>query len=642
MTPARTARAHLAAVYDAKRNAITMRLHAHRTLDAGWRLAVTSVVQLTPAPGIRLIERLASFHLFESETSNPLEAGDEVEIDVPTLSHRPRHANEGPASGYLVLSDGTTERVTVDAMQLVGANRDPSGDGDVAADDEHAAIEPALVPYPTEISMDGSRRTGRTARLLTDHADVALAWDAVAALAERHGGATVLARHRTAARDANAIEVTIDRRAPLVVDPHEEGYELDITGDRVVVSAATSAGFRHGFVTLARLLLDGLPSRSVVRDAPRYSWRGLHIDLARQWFEPSVVDDLIDRTAWLKMSRLHLHLTDDEGWRLPVDGCPDLARVGGTRGHGLPLPPLLGGGPEPTGRCYTAEEIAGWNARAAALGVTLVPEVDLPAHMHAALTAVPDLRDPDDTSGAVSVQFFTDNVLVPGHEPTAEFVAAVVASVCRLFPDSPWVHIGGDEVPDGAWRASPIVRRVIADLGLTDDGDPDVQRRAVEAAFHRDLVGIVAGHGRAVGAWQEAAESGGVRPGDGYVVGWRTIEANRALARAGHAVVVSPGQAYYLDMAVDDRWETHGAAWAGSTSVADIVAFDPAVGWTPEERERLLGIQACLWTEFVHDAAAIDDRLAVRLDAIAEHAWTGAVVGGSESLTARATARQSG
>jgi hexosaminidase len=453
----------------------------------------------------------------------------------------------------------------------------------------------------------------------------------------------VLARtDRTAASDGRTIEVMLDRRAPVILDPHEEGYELDISDDRVVVSAATPAGFRHGFVTLAQLLLDGLPSRTTVRDAPRYSWRGLHIDLARQWFEPSVIDGLIDRAAWLKLSRLHLHLTDDEGWRVPVDGYPDLGRVGGTRGHGLPLPPKLGGGPEPTGRCYTADEITGWNARAAALGVTLVPEVDLPAHVHAALTAVPDLRDPDDTSGAVSVQFFSDNVLVPGHEPTADFVAAVVASVCRLFPDSPWIHIGGDEVPDGAWSASPIVERFRADLGLTDDDGPEAQRRAVEAAFHRDLVGMVARHGRAIGAWQEAAESGGVRPGDGYVVGWRTIEANRTLARAGHDVVVSPGQAYYLDMAVDDRWETPGAAWAGSTSVADIVAFDPADGWTPQEREHLLGIQACLWTEFVHDTGAIDDRLTVRLDAIAEHAWTGSVIGGDASLTARATRLPSG
>lgn len=643
MTSAGTARAHLSSSYDAERNAITLRLHAHRGFDAGWRLAVTSVAQLTPSPGFRLVERLASFHLIEPETPRSLEAGDEIEIEVPTLSHRPRHANEGPASGYLVLADGTTEPVTVGATQLVGTDRGPTTDHDADAEEGHSVPMPALVPYPAEMSGDGSRRTGWTARLLTDDADVAVAWDAVAALAERHGRSAVLNRtDGDAANDSSTIEVVVDRRTPVIVDPHGEGYELDITGDRAVVGASTTAGIRHAFVTLAQLLLDGLPNGGTVRDAPRYSWRGLHIDLARQWFEPSVVDHLIDRAAWLKLSRLHLHLTDDEGWRLPVDGFPELGRVAGTRGHGLPVPPFLGGGPEPTGRCYTAGEIAGWNARAAALGVTLVPEVDLPAHVHAALTALPDLRDPDDTSGAVSVQFFTDNVLVPGHDPTADFVDAVVASVCRLFPDSPWIHIGGDEVPDGAWTGSPIVERFRVDLGLTDDDDPEAQRRAVEAAFHRDLVATVARHGRAVGAWQEAAESGGVRPGDGYVVGWRTIEANRTLAQAGHDVVVSPGQAYYLDMAVDDRWETPGASWAGSTSVADIAAFDPADGWTREEREHLLGVQACLWTEFVHDADAVRDRLTARLDAIAEHAWTGSVVGGVPSLTRRVRSLNSG
>src|SRR5690606_6996293 len=119
---------------------------------------------------------------------------------------------------------------------------------------------------------------------------------------------------------------------------------------------------------------------------------------------------------------LHLHLTDDEGWRLPVASRPELGDAGARRGQGLPLPPMLGGGPEHTGRAYTPGEIAEWVRRADDLGITLVPEVDMPGHMHAALTALPHLRDPDDASGAMSVQFFTDNVLVPGRPATDEFV----------------------------------------------------------------------------------------------------------------------------------------------------------------------------------------------------------------------------
>ena len=118
-------------------------------------------------------------------------------------------------------------------------------------------------------------------------------------------------------------------------------------------------------------------------------------------------------------------------------------------------------------------------------------------------------------------------------------------------------------------------------------------------------------------------------PGDGYVVGWRTVEASRRLAAAGYDVVVSPGQAYYLDMAVDDVWTTPGASWAGSTSLDDVCEFDPAAGWSDGEMAHLLGVQACLWTEHVHDEAALHRSLFPRLDAVAERAWTGSIVGGA-------------
>jgi hexosaminidase len=158
----------------------------------------------------------------------------------------------------------------------------------------------------------------------------------------------------------------------------------------------------------------------------------------------------------------------------------------------------------------------------------------------------------------------------------------------------------------------------------------------VEAAFHRDVVRTIRERtGRHVAAWQEAAQSGGVAPGDGYVVGWRTVEASRELAASGYDVVVSPGQAYYLDMAVDAGWNTPGMSWAGHTSLDRVCEFDPEQGWSDSERANLLGIQACLWTETVHDGRAMDEMLFPRLDAIAERAWSGTIAGGGQSLRVR-------
>jgi hexosaminidase len=163
--------------------------------------------------------------------------------------------------------------------------------------------------------------------------------------------------------------------------------------------------------------------------------------------------------------------------------------------------------------------------------------------------------------------------------------------------------------------------------------------RDVEAAFHRDIVRVIRERtGRSVAAWQEAAESGGIAPGDGYVVGWRTVEASRELASKGYDVVVSPGQAYYLDMAVDDDWNTPGASWAGHTSLARVCEFDPEQGWSAEERAHLLGVQACLWTETVRDETLIERFLFARLDAVAERAWTGRIEAGASSLYRRAAA----
>jgi hexosaminidase len=212
------------------------------------------------------------------------------------------------------------------------------------------------------------------------------------------------------------------------------------------------------------------------------------------------------------------------------------------------------------------------------------------------------------------------------------FVESVIDAIATLFPSSPFIHIGGDEVPDRAWSGSPIVAELRRRRGLASVAD-------VEAAFHRELVGTIRERtGRRIAAWQEAAESGGVAPGDGYVVGWRTVEASRQLAARGYDVVVSPGQAYYLDMAPDDGWSTAGASWAGSTSLERVCDFDPEAGWSDAERVHLLGVQACLWTETVHDERAVFEFLHPRLDAIAERGWTGRIQGGAPSLRARQAA----
>ena len=340
----------------------------------------------------------------------------------------------------------------------------------------------------------------------------------------------------------------------------------------------------------------------------------MHIDLARRAVPAVDVEWLVDVVAWHGLNRLHLHLTDDEAWRLPVPGFPELTERAGWRGHGLAVPSLVGSGAAPYGVVYSVDDIARWHARAEGTGVVLIPEIDLPGHCFAALAALPALVDPHDTSGAVSVQHFVDNVLNPGVPTTWALLEAAFGELADRFP-SPWLHLGGDEVPRGAWLGSPLAMKWGADRGATDSHE-------VGAAFLREVIALVRRTtGRLVGVWQEAAESGALAPDDGYVVGWRSAEGCRRLAAAGYPVVAAPAERYYLDMAASTDWYEPGTSWAGSSSLADVEAFDPAAGWSSAERSNLLGVQACLWTEHVPDRPTMERLLFPRLTAIADAAW---------------------
>jgi hexosaminidase len=380
-------------------------------------------------------------------------------------------------------------------------------------------------------------------------------------------------------------------------------------GAPIELLAGDAAALRRGLSALARERRGERPPLG----GARYEWRGFHIDLARQWYPAPTVGALIEIAGWYGLNRVHLHLTDDEGWRMPIAAYPALTAIGGWRGHGLAVPPLLGTGAERTGGSYTPSDIAGWVGLAAELGIDLIPEIDLPAHSFATLAAIPELRDPDDAGGAISVQGFADNVLNPGVPATMPFLEHVLGELTDLFP-GPWIHVGGDEVPAGAWLGSPAAMRFAAARGVEGT-------RGIEGAFMRDVIGIVRRLGRGVGVWQEAAECGALQPGEGYAIGWTSNAVNRSLAAAGYDVVASPAQAYYLDMADSAEWSAPGAFWAGVITPSTVAGFDPVAGWTSAERAHLRGVQACLWSEHVHDDHLLRRLLLPRLAVFADGAW---------------------
>lgn len=596
-------------------------------IPVGSRLAIWCASMLEPIDesGVTVVERLSGHLVLES--NDPARVHDAGRWKIPQLRslRRARHANDGPESAYLILSDGRTVDVRVDPAVAV----DPPGDApappplvDVSTRGGVSPHRTALtdridvVPHPVSVIAGPAGRGPRRAALIDGGRDGLEAWTAVGGLARRLGHDTFIDA------DVGDIAVSLGLRADL--GPSE--YHLHIDGDAVQVGAGDRDALRHGLVTLGQMLATDLPQSADIVDQPTYAFRGVHLDLARRWYEPAVIERLIDLAAWRKLSHVHLHLTDDEAWRLPVEAYPALAEVGGTRGHGLAIAPSCGSGAGPYGRAYTAAEIGRWVTRADELGVVLAPEVDVPAHCHAALRAVPELRDSLDSSVAWSVQGYPNNVLVPGLPTTAPFLDAVFGTLADLFASSPILHVGGDEVPADAWAGSPAARAYASTRGLRSSAE-------IERSFHRDLVAQIArSTGRQVAMWEEAA-LGGLEP-SGYAVAWTSPDAGRRLADASHRVVMAPAQAYYLDMAPGRAWHRPGASWAGNVTLADTCAFDPGAGGLGD---RLIGVQACIWGEHIADLDVLNTLVFPRLDAVAERAWTGTIVGGPASLATRAS-----
>jgi len=367
-----------------------------------------------------------------------------------------------------------------------------------------------------------------------------------------------------------------------------EQYGVDVGPERIVVTAGGCEGLLHAAASLAQLVVraDGgvVVPAVLIEDAPRFGWRGLSVDVARHFFGPEVLHVVIDAMAQLKLTVLHLHLTDDQGWRLEIPSRPLLAGLSGST--------AVDGDP---GGWFTVEDFAGLTAYAAERGIVVVPEIDLPGHVNAALHAYGELTPsgaPEPEFTGIDVGFSRLHVGLPATEPFLRDVLADVAAMTQ----GPYVHIGGDEV-------------------LTMD-----------AAEHRALVGLAAARGVAAGktvvGWQEVA---GADLGPGAIVQlWDQREDPArvvAAVEAGAGLLLSPARRVYLDMKYDES-SALGLDWAGTTGLRDAYDWDPLTVVPGVPAERIVGIEAAVWTETLRTADDLFSMLLPRLAAVAEVAWS--------------------
>jgi hexosaminidase len=459
------------------------------------------------------------------------------------------------------------------------------------------------------------------------------------------------------------LELGPDPGGPLAA----QGYTLRIRPDQVTLTAPGEAGLLNGVQTLRQLLPpaalllpatvepeapsdgtgssdgsdegglddgDGDGNRGTagagegaawwpcldIRDRPLLPWRGLMLDVARHFMPLDHLFRLVDQLALHKFNVLHLHLTDDQGWRIEIEGLPRLTEVGSRR-----TASALGPGPDaatdgiPHSGHYTADQLRDLVAYAARRGINVVPEINMPGHVRALLAAHPQLGNRPERPLPVWTHWGVSEDVLAVHDQALDFCRQVLAGTMAIFP-SRYIHIGGEECPTTQWHQSPAARARALELGLPSPA-------ALHGWFLQQMYDFLAAHGRRAVCWDETGHAEGDPPAGMTLHAWRDPDHGREAVRSGHQVIMSPHRSTYLDYPQSsDPREPLGQP-GEIVTVHDVYTFDPLVGGLPvadpgQDDAGVLGTQASIWTEFAPTAEHVQYLLYPRLCAMAETAWS--------------------
>ena len=415
------------------------------------------------------------------------------------------------------------------------------------------------------------------------------------------------------------IEETGDIRLSLGADTQEEGYRLTVSSEGVSIAGSDHAGVFYGLQTLSQMLPPspaGQPLRIpgvVIEDAPRFPYRGMHLDVGRHFFGPDFVKRYIDHLARYKINRFHWHLTEDQGWRIEIDAYPKLTEVGAWRAETMVeknFDPYVGDGTR-YGGFYTKAEIRDIVAYAQERYVTIVPEIEMPGHSQAALAAYPELACTDGPFEVGTRWGVVEDIYCPKEE-TFEFLENVLVEVMDLFPGE-YIHIGGDEAPKARWEESDFAQSVIQAEGLADAHE-------LQSWFIRRIEGFLNEHGRSLIGWDEILE-GGLAP-NATVMSWRGIQGGIDAAQQGHDVVMTPTGYMYFDFYQGDP-EQEPLAIGGFLPLERVYSFEPVPEeLTADEARHILGAQGNVWTEYISTEEYAEYMVFPRLFALSEVAWS--------------------
>ena len=414
----------------------------------------------------------------------------------------------------------------------------------------------------------------------------------------------------------------------LGLDPsiaNKEGYVLTTTPEGINLNGQTENGVFYGIQTLRKSIPAEAKEATIlipageIKDEPRFSYRGMHLDVGRHFFPKEFMKKYIDLLALHNMNTFHWHLTDDQGWRIEIKKYPKLTEIGSQRSR-----TVIGRNTQeydntPYGGFFTQEEAKEIVKYAQERYITVIPEVDLPGHMLAALAAYPEMGC---TGGPYEVcprwGIFED-VLCIGNDQTMQFLEDVMSEIIEIFP-SKYVHIGGDEAPRTRWEKCPKCQARIKTEGLKADKNHTAEDRLQSYCMTR-IEEFLNSKGRQIIGWDEILE-GDVAP-NATVMSWRGMEGGIKAAQLGHDVIMTPTSFCYFDyyQTADTKDEPLGIG--GYVPIEKVYSLEPVPAvLTEEQSKHILGAQANLWTEYIHSSEHVEYMVLPRMAALAEVQWT--------------------
>lgn len=395
----------------------------------------------------------------------------------------------------------------------------------------------------------------------------------------------------------------------------EEGYSLRITADQIHVSGR-GAGLFYGLQSLMQLFpLNVKPTIAIpcakVEDTPRYKYRGIMLGDSYHFFPVKFVERLIDLMAEYKLNTLHWHLTDDNGWRIQIKRYPLLTKIGAWRketqiGHNEDE---FDG--KPYGGYYTQDQIRDIVKYAQERYITIIPEIEMPGHCSAALASYPWLGCSGGPYNVKTAWGIYKDIYCPT-DSTFHFLEDVLTEVMALFPGH-YIHIGGDEVPKDSWHNSVFCQQLMKEEGLKDEDE-------LQSYFIKRIEKFVNSKGREIIGWDEILE-GGLAP-NAVVESWRGVDGGIAAARLNHDVIMAPTDYVYFDY-LQGKADQEPIAIGGYNPLEKVYAYNPTPSTlTPQEQKHILGVEACIWTEFMPTTRKVEYMILPRMMALSEIAWT--------------------